>query len=180
VSEHTVLVNRAPVLTLWAAIVAERQGHDRDAALTLGKAVAGLNAQAKGRALGIYQAPEGSAGQEPLRSARPAQPDGQHWVSILGRMVPAKETPGGMRAVIDDRPISPEGVESYLQRSFGASLDEVRAAMEEVATSYSPEELETTAYGLYERFRPQIAPGKRGWGQKGELDLGLVRSLARH
>ena len=34
-------VNRAPVLTLWAAVVAERLGHDRDAAITLGRAVAG-------------------------------------------------------------------------------------------------------------------------------------------
>jgi hypothetical protein len=34
-------------LTLWASIVAERLGFDHDEALTLGKAVAGLNAQAK-------------------------------------------------------------------------------------------------------------------------------------
>jgi hypothetical protein len=33
-----VLVNRAPVLTLWAAVVAERLGFDRPAALSLGKA----------------------------------------------------------------------------------------------------------------------------------------------
>ena len=34
-------INRAPVLTLWAAVVAERMGYDRDAALTLGKCLAG-------------------------------------------------------------------------------------------------------------------------------------------
>ena len=48
-------VNRAPVLTLWATVVAERLGFDRDAALTLGRAVAGSSAQMKGRALGIYE-----------------------------------------------------------------------------------------------------------------------------
>jgi hypothetical protein len=37
-------INRAPVLTLWAAVVAERLGFDRDTALTLGQAVAGLSA----------------------------------------------------------------------------------------------------------------------------------------
>lgn len=38
-----VKVNRAPVMTLWAAVVAERQGFNREEALTLGRAVAGLN-----------------------------------------------------------------------------------------------------------------------------------------
>ena len=33
-------INRAPVLTLWAAVVAERLGFDHEVALTLGKAVA--------------------------------------------------------------------------------------------------------------------------------------------
>jgi hypothetical protein len=45
---ETILVNRAPVLTLWASVVAERMGYDQDAALSLGKAVAGIDAQAKG------------------------------------------------------------------------------------------------------------------------------------
>ena len=40
-SEKTIKINRAPVMTLWAAVVAERMGQDHDAALTLGKAVAG-------------------------------------------------------------------------------------------------------------------------------------------
>ena len=44
-------INRAPVLTLWAAVIAERFGYDKKEALTLAKAVAGLNAQSKGRRL---------------------------------------------------------------------------------------------------------------------------------
>jgi hypothetical protein len=51
---HTVTIDRAPVLTLWAAVVAERLGYDHETALTLGKAVAGLNAQSKGLRLGIF------------------------------------------------------------------------------------------------------------------------------
>lgn len=53
-------VNRAPVLTLWAAVVAERLGFSREAALTLGRAVAGLNAQSKGLRLGIFAPEEGA------------------------------------------------------------------------------------------------------------------------
>ena len=48
---------------------------------------------------------------------------------------------------------------------------EAPAAMVELARRYSPDELADQAFGLYERFRPQIGPGKRGWEQKGKLDL---------
>jgi len=50
----TISINRAPVLTLWAAVVAERLGFEHDEALTLGKAVPGLTAQSKGQRLGIF------------------------------------------------------------------------------------------------------------------------------
>ena len=36
--DHRVQITRAPVLTLWAAVAAERLGYDRAAALTLGRA----------------------------------------------------------------------------------------------------------------------------------------------
>jgi len=49
------LINRAPVLTLWGAVVAERMGFNWKEALSLGKALAGLTAQSKGRSLGIYK-----------------------------------------------------------------------------------------------------------------------------
>src|SRR2546421_345066 len=52
---RTLSINRAPVLTLWAAVVAQRLGFDEDEALTLGRAGAGLNAQPKGRRLGVFK-----------------------------------------------------------------------------------------------------------------------------
>ena len=62
-----VKINRAPVLTLWAAVVAQRLGYSEAEALTLGKALAGLNAQSKGRRLGIY-APRPSLRAHPAQS----------------------------------------------------------------------------------------------------------------
>lgn len=44
-------VNRAPVLTLWAAVIAERLGFEWNEALALGRVVAGLNAYSKGQSL---------------------------------------------------------------------------------------------------------------------------------
>jgi hypothetical protein len=50
-----ITIIRARVLTLWAAIVAGRLGFTHDEALTLGRAVAGLNAYSKGWALGTFK-----------------------------------------------------------------------------------------------------------------------------
>ena len=46
-----VIVNRAPILTLWAAVVAEHLGHPPDTALTLGRFVAGSAARVKARTI---------------------------------------------------------------------------------------------------------------------------------
>jgi len=54
-TERNILINRAPVLTLWATNVAYRLGFEKDEALSLGKAVAGLNAQSKTQRLGIFK-----------------------------------------------------------------------------------------------------------------------------
>ena len=50
--------------------------------------------------------------------------------------------------------------------------------MEELAAAFTRDELSEVAYALYERFRPKITPGKGGWGQKGALDLSLLRKMA--
>ena len=51
--------------------------------------------------------------------------------------------------------------------------------MELLAKAYTPQQLEVEAYNLYEKFRPEIPEGKKGWGVKGELDLDYIRSLAK-
>jgi hypothetical protein len=51
--------------------------------------------------------------------------------------------------------------------------------MEELAGSVSPEDLAKMAYVMYETFRPKIPSGVKGWGVAGELDLDLVRAMAR-
>ena len=51
--------------------------------------------------------------------------------------------------------------------------------MRKLARAYSPSELAESAYPLYERFRPDVPAGERGWGARGDLDLGLIERLAR-
>ncbi len=169
-------INRAPVLTLWAAIVAERLGYKKDEALTLAKAVTGLNAQSKGRRLGIYT--EQNKEEQP-KKARQRPQEETFSVEILGRPVPAVNTKEGIRAVLEDKPIQPESVESYLESKFGEALPQTRRAFQDLADSFTPEELQHRAYDLYEKFRPEVPEGTKGWGAKGELDLGLVEKLKK-
>lgn len=166
-----VTINRAPVLALWATVVAERLGFDRDEALSLGKAVTGLNAQSKGQRLGIYTKKEKGGERREERQKRDA-------VELMGREIPVVRTPDGVRAVNKDVQVSPEGTQAYLEAKFGEHLAAVRAAMEDLARSMKPDVLAARAFALYAQFRPQIPDGVKGWGAKGELDCATIRSLA--
>ena len=170
-----VTVNRAPVLTLWAAIVAERLGFERDEALTMGRVVAGLNAYAKGKSLGIFKPAPEEVKRERKRLAKGAQ---LH-VDLLHRAVPVVRTPDGLRAVSKDKPIAPESVQRYLGAKLGTALAAVEAAMRALARSLPPDELAARAYALYEDFRPDVPAGTRGWGAAGVLDLVRIRTAAR-
>ena len=169
-----VTVNRAPVLTLWAAVVARRLGFDEDEALTLGRAVAGLNAYTKGVALGIF-----TPTPEAVRQRRAELREEEKLeVALLGRAVPVVLTPEGLRATSKGRPIEPRSVERYLASKLGPAEQAVREAMTALAESLPPEELARQAFGLYARFRPSVPPGEQGWGAAGVLDIAAIRRLA--
>lgn len=173
----TVQVNRAPVLTLWAAVVAERLGFDCEEALTLGKAVAGLTAQSKGQRLGIFTP---SPAEVRRKRAERAKAAGVFPVALLGRAVPVLHTADGLRAVgRSQKPESPDSVARYLESKFGDALPHVRTAMQTLAKSRPPRVLADEAFHLYETFRPSVPAGERSWGAKGELSLRKIESLAR-
>ena len=161
----TLEINRAPVLTLWGSVVAERLGFNHDEALTLGKAVAGLNAQSKGRRLGIFK---------PAAKPTTPKPKAKEVVELMGRAIPVTKTETGVRAVVKNQPVNPESVERYLEGKFGEHLPAVKKAMTKLAAKFTPKELAEQAYGLYEEFRPEIPSGVRGWGAAGTLSLGVI------
>src|ERR1700693_4592879 len=166
---RNILINRAPVLTLWASTVAERLGYDQDEALSLGKAWAGLNAQSKGQRLGIFK----PVPQE-VKKARAQKRGEEFLIEICGRQVPAIITPDGVRAVIKNKPIEAKSVERYLESKFGESLGSARAAMRDLAKTFRRVQLRMNAFRLYEEFRPAIPEGVKGWGAKGKLDIDRI------
>jgi len=172
----SISINRAPVLTLWAAVVAERLGFDPDEAATLGRAVAGLNAQSKGQRLGIFAKP--APGEKPAAKKNERAAASEDTVPLLGRAVPIVRTRAGIRAAAGGRADDPAAVHRYLAARFGDALDSARDAMRSLARSMPKRELEARAFELYEAFRPGVPAGQRGWGAKGVLDLDRVREMA--
>lgn len=113
-----------------------------------------------------------------VKKARARKRGEEFFVEICGRPVPAINSSEGVRAVIKNKPIESDGVERYLESKFGESLGTVREAMRDLAKAFRPEQLLTNSFGLYEKFRPSIPVGVRGWGAKGTLDINRIRSLA--
>src|SRR3954447_6967324 len=144
-----VTINRAPVLTLWAAVVAERLGLDQDEALTVGRALSGLTAHTKGVRLGIFEPSPEHVGQH----RQSLKPGDTTEIRLMGRNVEAIHTPEGLRAVSRGKPIKPTVVQKYLAGKFGDALDDVQGAMKALAACMPPEKLARQAFGLYE-FRP--------------------------
>jgi hypothetical protein len=154
-------------------VVAERLGFKPEEALSFGKALAGLNAQSKGQRLGIFKPTP-----KELKKVREHQRGQEFRVELLGRALPAVNTDQGVRAVIKSKPIEPAGVERYLESKFGDALPDVRKTMKKLVNALTPDDLAQPGFSLYEQFRPVIPEGVRGWGAKGELDLGSISKRA--
>src|SRR5690242_2900329 len=105
-------VSRRPVLILWATIVAERLGFERDEALTLGRAVASLGGR-------MSNAPSEVVTLAKIVEMRAKLRPGQTIdVSVIDRVVSIARMPEGLRAVVKNRPIDPASVELYLGEKF--------------------------------------------------------------
>lgn len=171
-TDAPIRVNRAPVLTLWAAVVAECLGHAPDTAMSLASHVAGTAAQAKARRLGIA---EGHARED--RATGLAEPES---VPLLGRHVPVTRDEQGqlLAASGDGTPTPAAPARAYVAKAFGKRLEEARSAMEALAASLDPQELNRVGFRLYEHFRPEVPADARGWGAKGELHPQRIRDAA--
>ncbi|MBC4017619.1 hypothetical protein [Siccirubricoccus deserti] len=162
-------VNRAPVLTLWAAVVAERLGHPPDTALSLASAVAGTAARAKARRLGIAEDREMAKDQGPTMPMNTAR--------LLGKEVRLTHDADGvvLADAGDGTPAPAAPVAAYIARAFGSRLAETREAMVALAARHAPQELNRIGFRLYEGFRPEVPEGVQGWGAKGVLRIERIR-----
>src|SRR5215467_1353265 len=86
---RTVTINRAPVLTLWASVVARRLGFGRDEALTLGRAVAGVSSHRRSDAPHLLVPSRGAIKERrrDLKTGKCIE------VDLLNRAIPIVRTP---------------------------------------------------------------------------------------
>ena len=172
----TIRIDRAPALTLWASVVAERLGWSHATALTLGHAVAGMTAHAKG-------VPHDTIAQSDDRQHEPAPSPpvevtgAVRDVPLLGRIVRVALTTEGPRAITKNAQVKPEAVERYLRDKFGSQLCAALSAMERLAATMPKDMLNDEAFHLYEYFRPVVPSDERG--AKGVLDLDRIHALVR-
>ena len=165
-----ITINRAPVLSLWAFVVARRLGHSKDTALTLAKAIAGMSAYAKAKSLGLAEEREPGKKKE--------KPERARFIVFMGRRIPVAASPAGPLALASGKPIQPKSVERYLAAKFGEHEAAAISAMSKLARSRTPAKLAVEAFHLYEAFRPSIPAGVTGWGKAGVLDLRKIENLA--
>jgi hypothetical protein len=152
-----VTINRAPVLTLWVTVVAQREGYSREEAVTYGKWVATVFAQAKGRATGKFKTSKRPPAEEHKvkHGERVVEEEPDHVVAFGDKKIPIIKRNGNRLAVVKEAPIEPAQVEDYLQRSFGDKLNDTTAAMKELADNMDLQELKEHAYDLYVQIRPE-------------------------
>ncbi|KAJ2936939.1 hypothetical protein H1R20_g179, partial [Candolleomyces eurysporus] len=159
-----IVVNRAPVMTAWATVVAERLNFKREEALSIE-----MNAVSKGITLGLYDKKKEQGLEASTNGAQP-------YVELIGRRVPVYRTQDEQwRALSNSNPVSPMTAFGYLSRSFRQALPHVIGTMRLLAESYDPSELNAKAWILYTSFRPEIDQ----WGKKSQLFCSKILALRK-
>ncbi|RXW24679.1 hypothetical protein EST38_g1137 [Candolleomyces aberdarensis] len=164
-----IVVNRAPVMTAWATVVAERLNFKREEALSIASVYTEMNAVSKGITLGLYDKKKEQGLEASTNGAQP-------YVELIGRRVPVYRTQDEQwRALSNSNPVSPMTAFGYLSRSFQQSLPHVIGTMRLLAESYDPSELNAKAWILYTSFRPEIDQ----WGKKSQLFCSKILALRK-
>lgn len=163
------VVNRAPLMTAWATIVAERLGFEREEALSIASVYTEMNAISKGVSLGLFD----RSRKKEIESIKDST---QPYVDLLGRRIPLYQTQNETwRALDDTSPALPSTAFSYISRAFRQTTPYVIGALRLLAESFPPPELNNKGFGLYAEFRPDVD----GWGKRGEVRCDQILSLRK-
>jgi len=176
--EKPIMINRSPVLQLWATCVSHFLHPDISwpTCLSIGGSIATLCAISKGRATGKVGPKNDSAIAEDKREKRKqnaSKGSETREIEVMGFPQQIR----GEAVVVDGKPKPLK--EGLLMGKFGGEeeYERVKKVMEEGLQSWEDEkeELDNKAFHMYERFRPDVPKGGSGWGRKGELNLHKIK-----
>ncbi|OCH94137.1 hypothetical protein OBBRIDRAFT_198789 [Obba rivulosa] len=163
------VVNRAPIMTAWAFIVAERLGFQREEALSIASVYTEMNAITKGISLGKYEENRGKGMEASKGGSQP-------YVDLMGRRIPLYQTASSQwRALSKGAPVAPSEAFSYITRALRQTAPHILGALRLLAASYPPGELDKAGYSLYADFRPNA----EGWGQRSEVRCATILDLRK-
>lgn len=177
-SSDVIVINRAPVLELWASCVARTvyPSVSWETCLSAGGAISTITAISKGRSIGTMEKPDPGEEQE-KREKRKEQADKEELEELEVMSFHLRLKDG--QAMVGDKP--KKAGEEALRKKYGGAeqYDKVKKAFEEALSSWKgrEEELDKRAFHMYEDFRPSVQPGQAGWGRKGQLRLDTIREI---
>lgn len=134
---------------------------------------------AKGRSIGTLPEKDNSASKQEKRERAEKEQKDLDEIEIMHFKLKIKD---GLAVVGGDEKGKPGG-EDALRKKFGG--DELYSKVKDVfgtaleSWKGEEEELNRRAFHMYERFRPDVRKGQKGWGRKGELSLDTVRDTVR-
>lgn len=176
--EKPIIINRAPVLELWGACVAHFLHPDFswDLCLSIGSSISSITAISKGRSIGTIPPPDESKDDASKDQSKKKGGD-LPMVKVMGFPMTLKND----SVIVKGKPKTTREVS--LVRKYGSdeSYGKAKDAMIEALQDWKGKEddLDAKAFHMYERFRPDVAKGQKGWGRKGELHLSKVRDTIR-
>lgn len=164
-------INRAPVLELWAACVAHflYPSLAWKTCLSAGSAVSSICAVSKGRSIGVIESKDNEK-QKPKNE----RPDRLEEIDLMGFHLKLKD-----ELVVVGNSTKPAN-EDTLKKKFGeADYLKVKECFETALDDCKgiKNELNEKAFGFYEKFRPDIPKGQKGWGRKGGLRLTSIQDI---
>ncbi|KAL1588216.1 hypothetical protein WHR41_02901 [Cladosporium halotolerans] len=174
-SNDSILINRAPVLELWAATVTSFMypALSWETCLSAGSAISTLCAVSKGRAIGTIDQPDPAAAEKKREERRRrAENEELEELEVMGFHLKLKD---GF-AMVGDKP--KKANEATLMKKFGESeYARAKGVFQDALKDWKgkEEDLNAQAFHHYEDFRPTVAQGQKGWGRKGMLNLQAVR-----
>ncbi|KAJ6539423.1 hypothetical protein B0H19DRAFT_1178960 [Mycena capillaripes] len=162
------VVNRAPLMTAWSTLVAERLGFQREEALSIASVYTEMNAVSKGVSLGIYK-----HGTD--RGAEAAKNGTQPYVELMGRRPLYQTQTSQWRALSNGTAVQPSTAFSYISRALRQTTPHIIGALRLLAESFTPQEINAKAWGLYAEFRPEV----NGWGERAEVKCETILGLRK-
>jgi hypothetical protein len=169
--EETIIINRAPVLHLWAASVAHATNPSLSwsTCLSAGNAVSAICAVSKGRSIGVMEPKE----EGEKKKTKKDLSDGFEEIDVMKFHLRVKDEKAYMGSKAE-----PPGEEN-LKKKFGEQYDDAKKAFEDALKGWKGKEdqLQQKGFQMYEDFRPNVKPGTSGWGRKGELNLEHVQQV---